>query len=242
MSKSKDLKNKTTESNQSADETEKPVKQTTTLQMLFRIAMVVVALVMIFGIIGLCMPRHYEFSTNIEINSSADEIYPMLASVDLWSEWSPAWDFGKNENINYYQYNLDRSGVTWRHDLQGTTAKLWIGNKVENERIDYYLEHNKFRQMAMKSSFILEPTENGTTKLTWSSETDLPRWPILQGVFYGWAGLTFNGGLKTQYDRDLIRLKEFCEKLGTGKSAAANKKSEDSNSKEKTDDIALEPE
>ncbi len=200
-------------------------KQTTRLQLLFRIALVVLFFAFVFGAIGLCLPRSHEVATSIEIEAPPEVIFPLIEKVSEWRHWAPAWDFMKDDNITF-SYNKNFTAVTWRHNLKNQVGKMWMDREHyrKNESITYIVEHESLEEMPMISTIDLKPTESGTTIVFWQTNADLPRTPILKGVFYGWAGLMFTGGLTAQYDRDLIRLKELAE---TNDQLLIDKKKED---------------
>ena len=185
-------------------------KSTTWLQLLFRILLVLFVMFLIICVIGYFMPRDYSVSSSAMIDASPEEIFPLLVNLDRWKEWSPAWDFSKNSQIASHHFTQDRKGVTWRHKDRGVTS-IWISDYEVNEKITMGLEDAAFADLKMVTRIELRPTADNQTEVVWSSETRLPRKSIMSGVFYGWFGLMYTGGLEKQYETDLARLKKICE-------------------------------
>ena len=187
-----------------------PEKGTTWLQLLFRILLVLLCLFLILAVIGYYLPRDYSVSSSRVIDAGPEEIFPLLVNLDRWKEWSPGWDFEKNSQIASFHFLENRKGVTWRHVDRGVTS-IWISEFKVDEELTMRLEDAAFPGLKMVTRIELSPTADNQTKVTWSSETRLPRESLVSGVFYGWGGLMYTGGLETQYERDLTRLKTACE-------------------------------
>lgn len=217
------------ESNEpSADPDAKP--GTTRLQLLLRIAGVIVGVITVLGVIGWFLPSEYTVTAEVEIDAPPSEVYGMINRADLWPSWSPSWDFDRHEKFVHF-YHIGFGGVTWSHeDMIGNKqiGKMWMDNRVPHERIEYYVERQNQRVF---NYFDFESLEDGSrTKLVWTTEAKLPRKRITDGLFYGWAGLILKGNLKTQYDADLARLKDVCESsslLTRSTKDAASDKQED---------------
>jgi hypothetical protein len=97
----------------------------------------------------------------------------------------------------------EKASLSWRE--QRGNGSLWIHRSVQNEVIEY---RSKFADFpTMDSSLRLIEEEPDKTRIVWRSQGRLPA-----GPFYGWAAIVFGTGLTAQYDRDLLNLKNLCEK------------------------------
>lgn len=197
-------------SSESASADSSGKKDTTVAQLLFRMAALVVGVILLFATIGWFLPREYTVSTSIEIDVPPAEVYPLIGEARLWPKWSPSWDFPAQEKVSH-RYFDNPPGVSWKID--GTTGtygegKMWFSDRVENQKVEYFVE----RAYKVFNTIELEPLDDRTrTRLVWTNEATLPRSRWSDGLFYGWAGLVYKPALKGQYDADLARLKEVCE-------------------------------
>lgn len=184
-------------------------KETTRVQLLIRIGLVLGGFFFLLCLIGWFLPREYQVSTSIVIESSAEEIFPMISQVENWPRWSPSWDFGSMDKVSH-RYFTNPPGVSWQigdHSEGLGLGKMWVSDTVENQKVSYYVE----RAYKVFNFIELETVEDGKTKVTWTTEATLPRQRWSDGLFYGWAGLAYTPALKGQYDADLLRLKLLFE-------------------------------
>lgn len=174
------------------------------LNLFFRVLLAFLGLVALFLIVGSFLPRGFEISSSVSIRSPAERIYPMLADLRKWQEWSP-WSekFVKGLTVQLGELTSGTGAVQTWTEPRGD-GKLWLTSAVENSRVEFISRFHGFPDMTCAIG--LEPSADGSTTVTWSSRGELPG-----GPFYGWFGMMFPNALKGEFDKSLERLKQAAE-------------------------------
>ncbi len=126
---------------------------------------------LILTVIGYFIDREVKHEENLVIKADAKDIFALIGNFEEFVKWSP-WT-AKDPTMKM-QFEGERFSVGHKYS--------WVGNKkvgrgsmeidhIEaNERIDIILSFGQ--RGDSKTSFILEPVENGTL-VRWTFETDL---------------------------------------------------------------------
>ncbi len=170
---------------------------------LLRILAVMATFVVLVLLIGTLLPRNFESTSSVFIETEPEEIFQQLNTMKMWSNWS-MWNAQDIVGLDV-DYSGPPSGVgatqSW-HEPRGE-GKLWITGSQPNEKVNFASRFANFPEML--SSISLTP-EKGGTRVEWKSTGSLPG-----GPFYGWFGLTFADSLSAEYKKSLQRLKRQCE-------------------------------
>ncbi len=166
---------------------------------------ILVSLVVIFVIGGFLLPREVQVARSVEINATADEIFPHLNSLKATAEWSPWMD--RDPEMKTIYSGADQ-GVGAK--LEWTSDHPQVGNgsqeimaSVANEKVETALD---FGEMGTaKASFLLAGAE-GATEVTWTLVTDMGTNPVGR-----WMGLMMDQWVGADYEMGLSNLKTLVE-------------------------------
>ncbi len=166
-----------------------------------------VGLIVVLCLVAFALPREVHVERSIEIDAPPEVVYPLIANLKTFHEWSPWAD--KDPNAKY----------EWEGPAEGVGAKMsWEGNSdvgvgtqeitaaVQNESVTTALDFGDQGQAT--ANFILEKTEKGT-KVTWGFDGDMGNNPIGR-----WMGLFLEDMLGPDYEKGLSNLKGMAEKKG----------------------------
>ena len=170
------------------------------------------AVLAVFAVIGSALPRNYDFSTQIEINSPANQVFPQINTISNWKNWTQ-WNPADIPGLTV-QYSGAEAGEgatqTWK-DVRGH-GKLWITKSLSGKEIEYDMDFANFPTMTGRIE--LSELGDAQTVVRWSSRGKLPG-----GPFYGYFAPFFSTQMKNQYDQSLAKLKNLVE---SGKTMPAN--------------------
>ena len=172
-------------------------------KILFRLALLITAVIVVLMIIGSFLPRDFEVETTIEIAASPQEVFDMINSLPNWQHWS-TFNEQKVSGLKI-EYGGIREGIgavqKWT-DQRGE-GKLWITDSKPHRFIEYDLQFGQFP--TMKSRFEIKANDQKST-IRWSSSGRLP-----DGPFYGFFAFLFPTQMNNQYDHSLKKLKSLLE-------------------------------
>jgi hypothetical protein len=118
------------------------------------------------GILGYAATKPDTFRTerSININASAEAIYPMLEDLHAWDKWSP---FPDGEKVTYSGAEKGKGSITaWSGKTTGDGSRE-ITEVTPNEMVRMKIEFP-----AMKAHFMADITlkrEGEGTKVTWAN-------------------------------------------------------------------------
>ncbi len=176
------------------------------MKILKRVLWSLLALVVVFMVIGLFLPSKVHIEREIIVKASASDVYDFIAFPTNFSKWSPWYDLDTNAKYVFFDpYFGKGAGFSWSSNADDVgNGKYEIIETVQNKQIDIALD---FGEMGTSySSYII--TENGAdTKLTWTFDTDMGNWPPMR-----WMGLMMDNMLGKDYEKGLAKFKTVIEK------------------------------
>lgn len=126
---------------------------------------------LILTVIGFFIDRIVKHEENILIPSDAKDIFAQIGNFKEFVKWSP-WSV-KDPNMEM-KFEGEKFSVGHKYSWKGNktvgTGYMEIDHIEANQRIDINLSFGQ--RGDSKTSFILEPNENGTL-VRWTFETDL---------------------------------------------------------------------
>ncbi len=141
-----------------------------------RIALTLVAIVVLLLGIGLILPSTFKVQRSVDIAAGPDKIYPLIADPREWKRWS-AWNARDPAMKIVYSGPPSGPGAkwTWQSASEGN-GEMTFTSVVPNQRVDYSLH---FPDVGMSSAgeMKLEPAGPGT-RVTWTNEGDVGSSPI----------------------------------------------------------------
>lgn len=170
-----------------------------------RLAMGLAFLALILLAISFVLPSRINVARAIEINAGESEIYPFVADLRKFSQWSP---WAKIDPNAKYSYSGPDIGVgaefAWQSDNPnvGTGAMKIIDAKAPNS-LDIALDFDG--EGTGTSQFRLEPVRAGT-RVIWRFQTDLGDNPAMR-----WMGLFMEQIIGETYEEGLQNLKALVE-------------------------------
>ncbi len=168
---------------------------------------VVLALVAVFIVVGLLfLPAGVHVERSAVIEAAPAEVYPLVASLERFNEWSPWADL---DPAAVYEFKGPATGIgarmTWRSDRPEVGAgSQEVIAATENREVQVRLTFDG--QGEALSGWTLRPQGEGTLA-TWSFDMDLGMNPVMR-----WMGLMIDGPIGADYERGLGRLKEVAER------------------------------
>src|SRR4030095_10163998 len=166
---------------------------------------VVLGLITLLLIVGLFLPRAYVVERSIEVNAKPAAIYPHLATLRHWPEWT-AWNQQMDPTV---QFNFESP------ETGAGAAYRWTGTKTGKGRLqltraepekgvwyDLDFEAGKFLS---QGSLTFEGTSE-PVRVVWINEGDLGRSPVSR-----YFGLMMDSILGPDFEKGLANLKARAE-------------------------------
>jgi len=169
---------------------------------------VVLALVAVFVVTGLLfLPAGVHVERNAVIEASPAEVYPLVASLERFNEWSPWADL---DPAAIYEFSGPTTGVGARMAWRSDKPEVGAGSQevvaaTENREVQVRLAFDG--QGEALSGWTLRPQGEEATLATWSFDMDLGMNPVMR-----WMGLMIDGPIGADYERGLARLKQVAER------------------------------
>ena len=108
-----------------------------------RIALTLVAIVVLLLGIGLILPSTFKVQRSIDVSAAPDKIYPLIADPREWKKWS-AWN-ARDPAMKIATAGRRLSGAnwTWESASEGK-GEMTFTAAVPNQRVDYALYFPEF--------------------------------------------------------------------------------------------------
>jgi hypothetical protein len=141
-----------------------------------RVALLLIGLGSLAGMVVLFfVPTTWEVRRQRTIAAPPEAIYPWLADLKRWREWSP-WQESDYPGL-VYRYSGPASGpgaeVSWDSDATGD-GHLRITEARPHERVRFEMRFQKGRIRAT-DTLALRPLPGGRTEVAWEDRGDLGR-------------------------------------------------------------------
>jgi hypothetical protein len=152
------------------------------------------------------LPREPEVTRRIEIAAPADKLFPLVADLRHFPEWSP-WFVADPATAITFTGPLDGAGQTlsWKSaSPQVGWGKMTVATTDPSRSAEILVDFAD--QGTATSWFRLEPAEEGKTTVTWGIRTDLGFSPLNR-----YSGLWIDGVVGPDFERGLARLKALAE-------------------------------
>jgi uncharacterized protein YndB with AHSA1/START domain len=167
------------------------------------IGLVAVLAVIVLGG-GYLLPKETNLSRSIEITAPADKIFPYVADLNQFAQWSP-WSKMDAEMKPVIKGAAAAKG----HSMHWESKKIGNGKQVlieavPNQKVVYDLDLEMGKNLA---GFTLEPAGAGT-KVTWSLAT------TANGPVERWFGLILDWLVGGDFETGLQALKAKVEGQG----------------------------
>lgn len=175
------------------------------MRLLKRIIGFILLVVVVLAIVGMFLPREVSVARSIEINASADKIFPHFNNLEKTIAWSP-WLHHDPDTKNTFNEIAEGVGAVMEWDSdhkQVGSGRMEITDSTLNESIAVDLD---FGDMGSATAgWNLEPVGD-KTNATWSMTTDMGAGPV--GRLFG---VMMKKWIAADYDLGLQNLKQLVE-------------------------------
>jgi hypothetical protein len=176
------------------------------MKTLRKVAIVVVVVLVLAVALGALLPRTWHVEQSVSIAAPAQRIYPLIANLRRWQEWS-VWTKELDPQV-HNSFEGPESGVGARWSWLGTkmgrgTMEIVASDPATGVRLDEAIESATVNAHA---AFTFTP-EGPNTRVTWTDEGTLPL--VVGGYFSGMVERMLNRNLES----GLAKLKRVVEAL-----------------------------
>jgi carbon monoxide dehydrogenase subunit G len=165
----------------------------------------IVGLVVAGLVVAFILPRHAVVTRSIEIAAPPSAVWPIVADLRRFNEWSPWVDL---DPVAAYTFTGPTDGIgqtlNWQSEVQRVgSGAMTVDGLEPDSRVDIGVA---FADAGTARSFILlEPAGSGT-RATWGIDSDLGFNPIAR-----YFGMMADGVDGPDYEKGLARLKALAE-------------------------------
>jgi len=161
-----------------------------------------VALVALFLIVAIFLPKESKMEFTIDINAPADIVFTQVNSLQNWEHWSP---FTENMVNMKSTYKGPTEGVgnqhIWKSDKENGEMKIVVSES--NKHIETALD---FYENGQGKGYWNFAENNGQTHVVWGFIVDDLDYPVAR-----WVGLFFDKMMAPIFNKGLNNLKSYCE-------------------------------
>jgi len=151
------------------------------------------------------LPREVIVERDTLVNAAPEEVYPHIASLQAFAEWSPWGDYDPDMQVTYSGADDGVGNVMeWTSDHPNVgIGRQEIIEVVENEMVRTALQFDGTHNA--EAWWQLTPEGDGT-RVTWGLASDMGMNPIGR-----WMGLVLERFVGPDYERGLEQLRETVE-------------------------------
>ena len=175
--------------------------------MLKKIALSVLALALVFVLVGFLLPSTYAVERSVTIQAQPEAIHALVGDLRKWPEWT-AWDKELDPQA-VFAYDGDPTAVggaqRWNGPKMGK-GKLSITATDPAKGLAYALDFDDGKYLS--SGTLTYLPEGGATKVTWTNGGALGANPINR-----WFGLLMDSMMGPDFEKGLGRLKSSAEQV-----------------------------
>lgn len=177
------------------------------MKTLKKILWVLVALVVVFVVVGLLLPRQRRIERSIFIDSPPSVVFSQVNGFRHFNDWSPWVAVMPNAEYSFEGPDFGvGSKMSWSvSDQKNEAGSQTIVASTPYDRVDVNLDFGG--QGTAQAAYILQP-ENAGTQLTWTFDTDFGL-----NIIGRYWGILLNRQLGPLYAQGLTNLKRVTEEL-----------------------------
>jgi hypothetical protein len=174
----------------------------------FKLTLIIVCvLVALFVIGGYMIPSHWSVSKSITINAPSDEIYPHLADLRNWQNWSP-WTKEKDPT-QVYTYEGPEVGPgakwLWTSEKMGKgVLEIKKADPAQGISYELFIDMNDM-QTTIEGDMSFR-SHDGMTEVNWTDSGNSGN------LIKRWMSLFIGSMLGGEMESGLTKLKELVEK------------------------------
>ncbi|MEO0371640.1 MAG: SRPBCC family protein [Pseudomonadota bacterium] len=175
------------------------------MKTLVRLLAGLVVLIAILAGVGMLLPREVTVERSAVINAPAGDIYPRVANLEAFQEWSPWADLDPDARFTFNDIPEGLGAkMEWASDSPEVgNGTMEITEATENEALTLALE---FGDMGGGEAYWSFDEEGEATSVTWGIVADMGAGPIGR-----WFGLKMDDWVGADYEKGLVNLKTAVE-------------------------------
>ena len=175
------------------------------MRIIKRVFFTIVLLLILLAGIGMLLPREVEVARSIEINASAEEIFPLVNIPKNTELWSPWLSIDPNVKVSYGEIVAGKGAtMEWRSEHPNVgNGTVEIIESVENSKVVTALD---FGPQGKATAIMLLEQTGDRTKATWNLVADMGAGPVGR-----WFGLMMDNMIGADYEKGLEKLKKHVE-------------------------------
>ena len=159
---------------------------------------------------GLTLPDDWHAEAETFVAASPDEVYPLIATAERWTEWS-AWSESQDPTIRLH-YDGPKAGegasFSWLGERVGR-GKITITEAQPDKSIRYTLELQR-STFSEDARITLQP-ENDGTRITWTDGGEV------EGTLGRFFRERLEESVTAEFESSLKRLSTIVERSATSK-------------------------
>ena len=165
----------------------------------------IAVLAVILVAVGMLLPREVSVARSIEIDASAEEVFPHINSLKAMGDWSPWLDRDPNVEVTFNEVEAGQGAVmTWASEQSDVgSGRQEITESKLNESVVTALD---FGDMGLAEAKLMLNEAQGQTEVIWTLDADMGAGPIGR-----WMGLMMDDWVGADYELGLGRLKTLIE-------------------------------
>ncbi len=166
---------------------------------------IVLSVLALLLLVGLFLPGQYRVERSLAIRAKAEAVYPYLAGLRTWPEWT-VWNQEVDPGVKFTYESPDTgAGAVYRWEGPKLGRGLLRLTRAEtNKGVWYDLDFDNGDRLST-GSLTLDETPEGA-RVTWVNEGELGRSP-----FSRYAGLFLERIIGPDFDKGLANLKAKVE-------------------------------
>jgi effector-binding domain-containing protein/uncharacterized protein YndB with AHSA1/START domain len=174
--------------------------------MLKKIAIVILALLVLVVVVSFFLPRRVHVERSATIGAPPSTVFTLVNSFKRFNEWSP---WAEKDPKATYTYSGPLAGVGARMAWVGDPKTVGSGSQEIVESRPHTLVRNRldFAGEGPSDATITLQAEGTSTKATWALDTDLGWNPVSR-----YFGLFFDRMVGPDFEKGLVKLKVLSEK------------------------------
>lgn len=167
---------------------------------------VLLGLAVLFVILSFLGPKKADVQRSEVIPVPASELYVYLSDFNNMNQWSPWFNIDPATQYDFFgEANSVGHGYTWKSANSDVgSGKMAFTALSPDKQLDYTLDFVEPFESHANGSFILEPVDSNSTKVTWTFHTDFgfeSRAFMLFMDMDKMLGADFEKGLKSMKER-----------------------------------------
>lgn len=180
-------------------------KQDSNFRKIFKaFAVSFVAMVALFFVIALFKSKTYEVTQKIEIQVPVEKVFPLVADLSQWKNWSPWYEVQPSADYVFEGTPMQvGSSLKWDGKIIGN-GKMTLTESKANEMVMLKIDFNEPRKAQSVSEFRFE-ARGATTLVTWTDKG------ILSYPFGRLFGDNISQMLAKDFEEGLKKLKSKIE-------------------------------